>query len=91
MKLKIRFPQPISHTITYRFNTMLSFGFIRSIAAKAGLCTGAVMLVASLLLSAAGLSVPLWSALIAGLAGGVSVSLLLRPIEGIRKELASIQ
>lgn len=91
MKIKIRFPQPISRTITYRFSTLLSFGFARSIPLKTGICSAAATLLISLGLNAAGLAVPLWTALIAGVAGAVSVSVLLRPLGGIRRELANIQ
>lgn len=91
MKMKIRFPQPISRTLTYSFNTLLSLGFARSIPLKAGISTAAITLAVSLGLSAAGLPVPFWTALIAGVAGAVSVSLLLRPLRTIKQELAHIQ
>ena len=34
MKIKIRFPQPITFHRTYYFNKLLSFGLFKSLAAK---------------------------------------------------------
>jgi methyl-accepting chemotaxis protein len=91
MKLKIRFPQPVSHTLNYPISKLLSFGFARSIPVKTGLFTAFVTLAATLGLTAAGIAVPLWLCLIAGLAGAAGTALLLRPLAAIKQELDGIK
>ena len=90
LKVKIRFPQPITRTVKYRFNTLLSFGFIRSIPAKAGVFSAAFTLLCCLVLSSAGITAPLWLPIIAGGAGAAAAALLLRPLAEIRQELNAI-
>lgn len=90
MKLKIRFPQPITHTIRYRINTGLAFGFMKSLPAKVGVTATVATFLVNLLLVGIGQSVPLWTALVAGAFSGITTSVLLRPLAAIRKEIATI-
>lgn len=91
MKIKIKFPQPITHTETYRFNKLLSFGFISSLSIKIGVAVTLVTLLANGLLSLAGLTVPLWSALISGGLASICSSLLLKPFTALKNEIKNLQ
>lgn len=90
MKLKIRFPKPISQTIHYRFSKLLAFGVIRSLPAKIGVATAAFSLIVNAILSAVGAEIPLWSALISGGLAAVGATLLLRPLDTVKNELKNI-
>lgn len=88
IKIKIKFAQPITRTKIYRFNKIL--GFTRSIAAKAGILTTFASLVVALLLNFTGVSLPLWSSVLAGIIAAVSVGQLLKPMKAIEDEIQSI-
>ena len=91
MKIKIRFPKAISHTTTYRLNKWLSFGWIKSLPAKIGIAATLFAFLANGIFTMAGLSVPLWSALVSGVVAMAAAGLLLRPFQAIKNELSLIQ
>lgn len=91
MKIKIKFPQPITHTQTYRFNQLLSFGFIRSLPVKIGIAVTLLTVLTNGVLSLAGVTIPLWSALISGGMAALGGSLVLKPFAAIKKELQNLQ
>ncbi|MDR3588516.1 MAG: heme NO-binding domain-containing protein [Negativicutes bacterium] len=91
MKIKIRFAAPITHTKHYRINQLLAFGLMKRLSAKIGIGVAVAVALVSLLCSAAGMAMPVWTALPAGLAGWLAASLLLRPLDSVREELAGIQ
>ncbi|QJW48329.1 chemotaxis protein [bacterium BFN5] len=90
MKLKIKFPQPISQTIHYRFSKLLAVGIIRSLPAKIGVATAAFSLIVNAILAAVGAEIPLWSALISGGLAAVGATLLLRPLNTVKNEIKNI-
>lgn len=88
-KLKIRFPKPISRTITYRANQLLSLGALKSVAAK----TAVFVTVASLGINAflGGLGInPLWGSLAIGLAAWAGTALLLKPMNTIEDMISAL-
>lgn len=90
MRMIIRFPQPIRHTDAFRFNTLLSFGVVRSVAAKAGIATLAATALAGLALSVGGLHHPLLLAAVAGgIAAGVTAGLM-RPLGLLQQEIKDL-
>ena len=91
MKIKITFPKPITSTITYRLNQLLSFGFVKGLPAKIGVAAAIAAAIVDLVLAAVGVNIPLWSAVVSGVAAGLSASLLLRPFATIKEEIKGIQ
>jgi methyl-accepting chemotaxis protein len=91
LKMKITFAKPITHTRVYRFNKLLALGVVKSIPAKIGIGVAAVSLAVDGALVAAGVNVPLWTALVSGAVAAGSAGLLLQPFAAIKQELASIQ
>lgn len=91
LKMLITFPKPITHTRVYRLNKLLSLGVVKSIPGKVGIGVTAASLVVDGLLTAAGVTVPLWTALVNGAVAVGSSALLLRPFAAIREEIAGIQ
>lgn len=91
MRVKIRFPRPISHTIRYRLNTVASFGLIRSIPGKAGVVAMLLSAVVLLLLTLAGAQAPVWLAPVNGVIAAVSTWLLFRPFDALKEQIHSIQ
>lgn len=91
MKLKVRFPQPITSTISYGFNKLLSFGVIRRLPVKVAIAVAIATAVIDGILTLAGAAVPIWSALISGLVAWLSTSLLLGPLQAIKNELKGLQ
>ena len=91
LKMLITFPKPVSYTKVYRWNKLLSFGIVKSIPAKIGLGVVAASLVVDGALLAAGVNVPLWTALVSGAVAAGGAGLLLQPFAAIKEELAGIQ
>jgi methyl-accepting chemotaxis protein len=91
MKIKIRFPKPITHNKTYHINKLLSFGFIKSLPVKIGVAATVVAAVIDGMAALIGASVPLWSALISGGVAALSSALLLKPFAAINTEIKNIQ
>lgn len=91
LKMLITFPQPITHTKVYRFNKLLSFGVVKSIPVKIGIGVAAASLAVDAVLLAAGINVPLWTALLSGVIAGGGAGVLLQPMAAIQEELAAIQ
>lgn len=91
IKIKIRFSKPITSTITYRVNTFLSFGVIKSLPGKIALVAALLTAVINGLIGLTGANIPLLSAFIAGAAAGLGAKLLLRPFEALRAELKTIK
>ncbi|MEG6584336.1 heme NO-binding domain-containing protein [Dendrosporobacter sp. 1207_IL3150] len=90
MKIKIKFPKPISQTVTYKCNKAFSLGFVRSLSAKIGIAAAVFSLAANLILTLGGFDIPLWSALLTGLFASAGASLLLKPFETIKMDLKNI-
>nr|WP_092075159.1 heme NO-binding domain-containing protein [Dendrosporobacter quercicolus]NSL49008.1 heme NO-binding domain-containing protein [Dendrosporobacter quercicolus DSM 1736]SDN37077.1 Methyl-accepting chemotaxis protein [Dendrosporobacter quercicolus] len=90
LKIKIRFPQPVSRLVSYRFNKLFSLGFIRSLPVKIGVATAAFSLLASLALAAAGLNLPLWIPLFSGVLAAAGAAILLQPFASVKAELQGI-
>lgn len=91
LKMLITFPKPIRHTRVYRLNKLLSFGVVKSIPAKIGVGVAVASLLVDGGLAAAGVNVPLWTAVVSGVVAAGSAGLLLQPFTAIKEELAGIQ
>lgn len=91
MKIKIKFPQPITHTTNYRFNKLLSFGFINNLSGKIGVAVTLVSLLVDGVLSLSGVSIPLWSAVLSGGLAACAASLLLKPFKSLNAEMKNLQ
>ncbi|WP_378955764.1 heme NO-binding domain-containing protein [Pelosinus sp. sgz500959] len=91
MKIKIKFPQPITYTKIYRINKLLSFGVIKNVSTKIGIAVTLLTLIINGGLSLVGASIPLWSALISGGLAAFCSKILLRPVAAIRDEIKDIQ
>jgi len=91
MKIKIKFPNPITHTETYRLNTLLSFGVIKSLPVKIGVAVTVVTAITYGILSLVGASVPIWSAFVSGGLAILCSSLLLKPFATIQAEIKNLQ
>lgn len=91
MKIKITFPKAITHTVNYRVNKLLSFGFIHSLPVKIGVAVALLTVVANGALSLVGAPVPLWSAVISGVLATLGASLLLKPFATIQEEIENMQ
>ncbi|CUH97337.1 putative membrane protein [Propionispora sp. 2/2-37] len=91
IKIKIHFPNPITSTVHYRFNKVLSLGGIKHLGSKVGIAAAVVTALISLALSLVSVSVPVWTFLVSGIAAGISASLLLRPFRALREELSQLQ
>lgn len=90
LKIKIRFPQPVSRLVSYRFNKLFSLGFIRSLPVKIGVATAAFSLLSNLALGAAGLDLPLWAPVFSGVLAAAGAAVLLRPFASVKAELQGI-
>ena len=91
MKIKIKFPQPITHTETYVANKFLSFGVIRNLPTKIGIGVTLLTLAIDGGLSLVGAAIPLWSAVISGGVAAITSSLLLKPFKTIQEEIKNLQ
>lgn len=91
MKIKIKFPKPITNTINYPVNKLLSFGAIRGVAAKVGIVAAIISLFLNGLLDMAGIGGPLWAALTGGLAAFGGAVILLRPFKALAEEVRVLQ
>jgi len=91
MRIKIKFPAPITHTKTYRINKLLSFGFIKSVPIKIGIGVTALSLIINAVLSVIGAPVPLWSAVISGALSSLCAMVLSAPLAAIKEEILSLQ
>lgn len=88
IKLKIKFSQPIARKKTYVFNKML--GFARNIAMKNALLTTVVSLAVLGMLNVAQINAPFWLAFILGFVSWGSTSILMRPLDVVKKEIDSL-
>ncbi|KGN03107.1 chemotaxis protein [Clostridium novyi A str. 4570] len=89
--LEFTFENDIFYKKVYKFNKMLSFGFMKSIPAKVGVLTFIISLLAGIpmfgfvnILKELGISV------ISSLISAFSISVLLRPVSLIKKEINNI-
>ncbi|MGI6092052.1 MAG: heme NO-binding domain-containing protein [Negativicutes bacterium] len=89
MKIKIRFPKPITSTITYSLNQAL--GFTKSLPVKIGVAAAIVAAIINVAFVLMGANIPLWTALVSGVAAGLGAGFLLRPFQAVRDELKAIQ
>ncbi|WP_312198405.1 heme NO-binding domain-containing protein [Anaerospora hongkongensis] len=90
IKVKIRFPQPISRTITYRFNQLLAIGGLKSIPGKVAISVLLGSLVINQVLQLAGVTDLLWGALTGGIIAGISAAWLLRPLASIKEMVGAL-
>ena len=91
IKIKIRFPQPITFHRTYRLNKLLSFGLFKSVAAKAGVAVFGAALVVGALGSLTGFGAGgFLLAPVAGLTAWLAVAALMRPLAAVQEELDNI-
>jgi len=90
MKIKIGFSKPITRTISYSLNRMLSFGVLKSIAAKLGLASAGVSVLIAALSALMGISIPFWTAIPIGLCVWAIAVWLMKPISHLRDEIAAI-
>lgn len=90
MKIKIKFPNPITQTETYRVNKLLSFGFIKSLPVKIGVAVTILTAVADGILSLVGAPVPIWSAALSGGLAALCATLLLKPFATLQEELKNL-
>lgn len=91
MKIKLHFPKPITYTVNYPLNKLLSFGITKSLAVKIGAASAICTALISGVLSLAGMAVPWWMAIVNGLLAAGSAGALLRPLDFVRAELAGLQ
>lgn len=91
MKIKIKFSIPITHNQIYRLNTLLSFGFIKSLPVKIGVAATIVAAIVDGIAVSLGASIPIWSALISGTVAAISAVLLLKPFTVIQTEIKNMQ
>lgn len=91
MKLKVKFSKPITSTVSYGFNKLLSFGVVRQLPAKVAIAVVIATAVINGILTLAGAPVPIWTAVISGIAAWISTSQLLRPLQAIKNELKGLQ
>ena len=91
LKMIITFPKPITYTVVYRLNKLLSFGMFKSIPAKIGIAVTAISLLIDGLLAAMDVPVSLWTVFLYGAAAAGAAALLLRPFATLREEIAGIQ
>ncbi|MDR3565808.1 MAG: heme NO-binding domain-containing protein [Negativicutes bacterium] len=91
LKIKIRFANPITRTVSYRFNQLLAVGIVKRLSLKIGLAAMLGTVAVSALLTLIGLPTSLWAALPVGLVAWLVSGLLLRPMDAIREEIAGIQ
>jgi methyl-accepting chemotaxis protein len=91
LKLKLTFANPIIHHVHYRMNKWLSFGFINSLPAKVGIAAAVLSAMLYEVLNLSGASIPLWAALVGGVAAGAGAAVLLRPFAMIRGEIQNLQ
>ena len=90
MKIKIRFPKPVSRTVHYAVNKGLSLGFLKSIPAKVAVWATAASVAIHLCLQFAGVTSPIWGAVLAGLAAGLGTALLFRPFAAIEGMISAL-
>lgn len=91
MRIKIKFPNPIIHTETYRLNKLLSFGFIKNLPAKIGVAVTLLTFTIDGILSLAGVPIPIWSSVVSGGLAALCSACLLKPFSIIREELKNLQ
>ncbi len=91
LRLRLRFAQPITRTVSYGVNRFLAFGVLRSLAAKIGLASTFATALVLGILSGVGAAAPVWLALPVGVAVWLAAALLLRPLGAIREEIDGIQ
>lgn len=91
MKIKVGFSKPITHTVTYRMNQMLSLGVVKSLPTKIGIAAAILTALINGGLTIVGIPIPIWTAVVGGVAAGVGASVLLQPFKQIRDEIKGIQ
>ncbi|MCE5286842.1 MAG: heme NO-binding domain-containing protein [Pelosinus sp.] len=91
VKLKLRFDKPITHTVHYPLNKLLSFGVIRNIPGKVGILTFIITALLQMILTAVSNVLPLWLPVFTGVVSFAAVWSLLRPMAALREELNSLQ
>jgi len=91
MKIKIKFPKPITHTEIYRINKLLSFGVIKTVPTKIGVAVTLLTLIINGGLSLLGAAIPLWSVFISGGLAAFCSMILLRPVAAIQDEIKNLQ
>ena len=91
MKIKIKFPKPITNNKKYLANKLFSAGIFKNLASKIGFSVLITSLVISLIVNALGAVVPYWFSLLSGLAAWLGAQILLRPLVAIKEEIQNIK
>ncbi|MDF2502931.1 MULTISPECIES: heme NO-binding domain-containing protein [Clostridium] len=90
-KLKINFEKDIHYVKVFRFNKLLSLGFIKNMGVKVAIFTFIVSLIISIpLLGTSNIIRVITAAIISGIASFVGTELLLRPQKFINQQLLKI-
>ena len=91
LKLKLTFDKDIYYKKKYSFNTLLSFGFIKSFGVKAGLFTFIISALTLIpILGFDNIIKALIGSVVSGIATFVGVSLMMSPMNQIKEELGRI-
>lgn len=91
LKLKLKFEKDIYYKKTFKFNKMMSLGFIKSIGGKVALFTFVAALISNIgIIGAENVIKVFIPSIIAALAAYISASLLMMPKEYIKTELEKI-
>lgn len=91
LKLKLTFDKDIYYKKKYSFNTLLSFGFIKSFGVKAGLFTFIISALTLIpILGFDNIVKALIGSVVSGIATFVGVSLMMSPMNQIKEELGRI-
>lgn len=89
--LEFTFENDIFYKRVYKFNKMLSFGFMKSIPAKVGVLTFIISLLVGIpMFGFTNILKELGIAVISSLASAFAISVLLRPVGLIKKEINNI-
>ncbi len=91
VKFKFTFEKDIYYKKVYKFNKLISFGFMRNIAAKASVFTLIVSLITSIpLMGVDNIFKSIIISIVSSLAAYVSTAMIMRPISIIKEDLNNI-
>lgn len=91
LKLKLTFDKNIYYKKTYRFNKLLSLGFVKNFGAKAGIFTFILSLLVMVpMLGTADIIKAIIGSCVSGLGAFIGVTLMMSPINYIKEELNRI-
>lgn len=90
MKVKVTFPKPITHTVSYRFNQWFSFGLFKNLGGKVAVVVTVVSVLTGALMDFAGLHIPFVDSAVSGIVAGLAASYLMRPFASIKTEIQDL-